>query len=68
MLKDGRVHAELDDNSRVVLSMTARRGSRRPRAQSFADFDTALPHRDAAEGEVVSRLLMSLDGLIAKLG
>lgn len=35
---------------------------------SFADFDGVLPHRDVAEGEVVSRLLASLDGPIPELG
>jgi hypothetical protein len=35
---------------------------------SFADFDGVLPARDPAEAEVVSRLLASLDGLIAETG
>lgn len=68
MLKDGRVHAEPEGDGRVVLSMTYAEAVAVRELIAFADFEGVLPHRDAAESEVVSRLLASLDELIPELG
>lgn len=63
-----RVRAELDDTGRVSFSMTYAEAVAVREVISFADFDGALPARDPAETEVVSRLLASLDGLITEIG
>ena len=62
------MHAEPEAGGRVVLSMTYAEAVAVRELISFADFDGVLPNRHAAEGEVVSRLLASLDGLIPELG
>jgi hypothetical protein len=63
-----QVHAERDETGRVHLSMTHAEAVAIREAIAFADFNGDLPARDPGENEALSRLLVSLDGLIPELG